>query len=137
MVTRRNVPEQETALGVRVDNLAGDVHGFRIELRDVRALMATREDIAGLTSSIKDIGSKQAPNFQAWAVFATVGIFLLTAFGYMAYRPLEQSNADTRAALAMMAERSISVREFDAEKAMYTLQIRDLQRQLDRADARK
>jgi hypothetical protein len=90
---------EPSALSVRVDNLADDVHGFRIDLQSMRTTMVTKDDFAGIVSSINALSTKQEtvsrPNWQAMSVAVTV----LVLIGGILYWPLKETSTDAKEAL--------------------------------------
>lgn len=87
---------EPSALSVRVDNLADDVHGFRVDLQAMRANMVTKDDFAGIVASITALSQRQEsvsrPNWQAMSVMVTV----LALIGGILYWPLRETSSDMK-----------------------------------------
>lgn len=87
---------EPSALSVRVDNLADDVHGFRVDLQSMRATMVTKDDFASILASINTLSTKQEstakPNWQAMSVVVTV----LVVIGGILYWPLREMSTDQK-----------------------------------------
>lgn len=91
---------EPSALSVRVDNLADDVHGFRADLQSMRVQMVTKDDFATVISSINALSQKQEsvsrPNWQALSVAVTV----LALIGGILYWPLRETSSDMKAVMS-------------------------------------
>lgn len=89
---------EPSALGVRVDNLADDVHGFRLDIGGLRSQMATKDDLASLSNLINSLSQKydaaRSPNWQAMGVAVSV----LVVIGGMAYLPVSMATNDLKSA---------------------------------------
>lgn len=97
MANGRIRSSEPSALGVRVDNLADDVHGFRSDLQGIRGQMATKDEISNLAAAIAGLTSKydaaRAPNWQALGVAITV----LSLIGGILYLPIREATQDLKA----------------------------------------
>lgn len=101
---------EPSALSVRVDNLADDVHGFRVDLQAMRANMVTKDDFAGIVTSIGALSQKQEtisrPNWQAMSVMVTV----LVLIGGILYWPLRETSADMKDVMKQYGNVSVEER---------------------------
>lgn len=70
------------ALGVRVDDLGDNVRGFRAELHEIRATMASANDLRGLSAKIDSLGSALARKSETpWTTIASFAS-LVFVIGY-------------------------------------------------------
>lgn len=124
---------EPSALGVRVDNLADDMHGFRVDLQGIRGQMATKDEITNLASSIAGLTSKydaaRAPNWQALGVAVTV----LSLIGGILYLPIREATQDLKSA-ALRAE--IQTQDNRVQIATILEQNRGLERRYDAISTR-
>lgn len=108
---RRSMTAHEpSALAVRVDNLADDVHGFRVDLQAMRTTMVTKDDFAGIISTLNALSTKQEsvsrPNWQALSVAVTV----LALIGGILYWPLRETSADMKDVMRQYSNMQIEER---------------------------
>lgn len=115
---------ETTALRVRVDNLAEDVHTFRAEMRESR--IAVSAEIATLGTKF-DAGAK--PNWQMWGV----AVSAMIALGTLAYWPILRAVDRNEQAILMMANRDVSD---GRELIRSTTRIDNLDRRLDAISSR-
>ena len=114
----------DSALRVRVDALAEDVHLFRGELRETRVTIS--REMAEISAKI-DTG--QRPNYQALGVILTGFI----ALGALAYWPIRETTQSVKTDLQTLSERVVFIRRYEGEQKVQNdrlLELAAIQRNL-------
>lgn len=124
---------EPSALSVRVDTLADDIHKFDVKLEAMQTNMATKADLQSLVTSINALSVEQKnirqPNWQALGVAVTV----LTIIGAILYWPIRETTADLKLLAGRVGE--VVVAE-QVKVGVLQEQNRNLDRRLDAISSR-
>jgi hypothetical protein len=131
--------QQDAALGVRVDALAGDIAGVKRDVHELRGTMASRADVLLLAQKMDDLSkefiNRNRPNWQPIVTAIGVGLSICVAIGTLAYWPITTQLANLQELTSYRqrteVDRLVPRREVDLLRQLYDTRVSFNKEKLD------